>query len=100
MYWDKAWPTAAKPVFCPRWGDARQQCACCCGAVGLGAIIAASPTLFTVIKYLGALYLAFLGAKMILGTLRKRGQTADDNEEVVIQKAAAKSILIRGLSPH
>ncbi|EBQ6151463.1 LysE family translocator, partial [Salmonella enterica subsp. enterica serovar Enteritidis] len=51
------------------------------GAVGLGAIIAASPTLFTVIKYLGALYLAFLGAKMILGTLRKRGQTADDNEE-------------------
>ncbi|EPJ0728036.1 MULTISPECIES: LysE family translocator [Morganella] len=66
------------------------------GTVGLGAIIAASPTLFTVIKYLGALYLAFLGAKMILGTLRKRGQTADDNEEVVIQKAAAKSILIRG----
>ncbi|MFP3367188.1 LysE family transporter, partial [Pseudoalteromonas sp. SIMBA_148] len=64
--------------------------------VGLGAIIAASPTLFTVIKYLGALYLAFLGAKMILGTLRKRGQSADDNEEVVIQKAAAKSILIRG----
>lgn len=66
------------------------------GAVGLGAIIAASPTLFTVIKYLGALYLAFLGVKMILGTLRKRGQSADEDKDVVIQKAAAKSILIRG----
>lgn len=65
------------------------------GAIGLGAIIAASPTLFTIIKYLGAVYLAFLGAKMIWGTLKKRGQTGE-NEEVVIQKAAAKTILIRG----
>lgn len=65
------------------------------GAIGLGAIIASSPTLFTVIKYLGAVYLAFLGAKMIWGTLKKRGQHGE-SEEVVIQKAAAKTILIRG----
>ncbi|WP_336995411.1 LysE family translocator [Leclercia sp. UBA7405] len=41
-------------------------------AVGLTALIAASPLMFTVIKYLGAAYLMYLGSKMILGTLSKK----------------------------
>lgn len=41
-------------------------------AVGLTALITASPLMFTVIKYLGAAYLVYLGSKMILGTLSKK----------------------------
>lgn len=37
-------------------------------ALGLTALIAASPLLFTVIKYIGAAYLIYLGAKMMLST--------------------------------
>ncbi|MDF5911051.1 hypothetical protein P4W15_03375 [Morganella morganii] len=37
MYWDKAWPTAAKPVFCPRWGVMLGSSVhAVAGAVGLG----------------------------------------------------------------
>lgn len=37
-------------------------------ALGLTALIAASPLLFTIIKYIGAAYLIYLGAKMMLST--------------------------------
>ncbi|ELQ08690.1 lysine exporter protein LysE/YggA [Pseudomonas syringae BRIP39023] len=38
------------------------------GVVGLTALIAASPVMFTMIKYLGALYLLYLGGKLIVET--------------------------------
>jgi len=41
-------------------------------AVGLTALITASPLMFTIIKYLGAAYLMYLGSKMILGTFSKQ----------------------------
>lgn len=41
-------------------------------AAGLTALISASPLMFTVIKYLGAAYLMYLGSKMILGTFGKK----------------------------
>ena len=41
-------------------------------AAGLTALISASPLMFTVIKYLGAAYLMYLGSKMILGTFSKK----------------------------
>lgn len=64
-------------------------------AVGLTALIAASPMMFTVIKYLGAAYLVYLGSKMILGTLTK--QTSDRSEaDIVKTKATHASLLTKG----
>ncbi len=40
--------------------------------VGLTALISASPLMFSVVKYAGALYLIYLGSKMILGTFNKK----------------------------
>ncbi|VAL96713.1 lysine exporter protein LysE/YggA [Enterobacter hormaechei] len=64
-------------------------------AVGLTALITASPMMFTIIKSLGAAYLVYLGSKMIWGTLTK--QTANHNEaERVKAKATLTSLLTKG----
>ena len=46
-------------------------------ALGLSAVLAASAGAFTVIKVAGAIYLVFLGARMIVGTLRRRDDATD-----------------------
>ncbi len=64
-------------------------------AVGLTALITASPMMFTIIKSLGAAYLMYLGSKMIWGTLTK--QTTNHNEaERVKAKATLTSLLTKG----
>lgn len=64
-------------------------------AVGLTALITASPMMFTIIKSLGAAYLVYLGSKMIWGTLTK--QTTNHNEaERVKAKATLTSLLTKG----
>lgn len=63
-------------------------------AVGLTALITASPMMFTIIKSLGAAYLVYLGSKMIWGTLTK--QTTNHNEaERVKAKATLTSLLTK-----
>ena len=47
-------------------------------AVGLTALITASPLLFTVVKYVGAVYLMYLGGKMILGTFSRKSSQGDE----------------------
>ncbi|CZW19293.1 LysE family translocator [Enterobacter cloacae] len=64
-------------------------------AVGLTALITASPMMFTFIKYLGAAYLMYLGAKMILGTFAR--QHPNDSESVPVRtKATLSSLLSKG----
>jgi threonine/homoserine/homoserine lactone efflux protein len=41
-------------------------------ALGLSALLAASASAFTIIKVAGAAYLCFLGARLIVGTIRRR----------------------------
>ena len=47
-------------------------------AVGLTALITASPLLFTVVKYVGAVYLMYLGGKMVLGTFSRKSAQGDE----------------------
>ncbi|WP_288882083.1 LysE family translocator [uncultured Kosakonia sp.] len=64
-------------------------------AVGLTALITASPLMFTVIKYLGAAYLLYLGSKMILGTFAKP-RVEGEGSAPSKAKATTRTLLSRG----
>ncbi|QGY31674.1 LysE family translocator [Pantoea cypripedii] len=66
-------------------------------AIGLTALIAASPLLFTVIKYIGAAYLLFLGSKMVWGTFVSRSAANQEEGMAVKTRSSARSLLTRGL---
>jgi len=51
-------------------------------ALGLSALLLASATAFTVVKLVGAVYLVFLGARLVAGTLRSRPVAAPVRNEV------------------
>lgn len=57
-------------------------------AVGLTALITASPLLFTVVKYVGAVYLMYLGGKMVLGTFSRKSAQGD---ELVVERNRANT---------
>ncbi|MGI5244618.1 leucine efflux protein LeuE [Dactylosporangium sp. CA-139066] len=47
-------------------------------AGGVASLLHAYPWLFAIVKYLGAVYLAFLGVRLVIGTLRRRRQAEPD----------------------
>ncbi|WP_147197624.1 LysE family translocator [Pantoea sp. CCBC3-3-1] len=63
-------------------------------AVGLTAIIAASPTLFLMVKYMGALYLIWLGSRMIWSTFSKKAKPSEEIKS--IPAVSTGSLLSRG----
>lgn len=64
-------------------------------AIGLTALITASPLMFTLIKYLGAAYLMYLGSKMVWGTFTK--QTSERSQtQTVKTNANLTNLLSKG----
>lgn len=54
--------------------------------IGLTALIAASPVMFALVKYIGAVYLIFLGSKLVWGTFSNA--KAENSERTEIKKDA------------
>lgn len=50
--------------------------------IGVASVIKASPTLFMIVRYLGAAYLLYLGCKILYGTLKRKSQ--GESEEAAV----------------
>lgn len=62
--------------------------------LGVASLIQASPVLFTIIRYLGAAYLLYLGLKIIHSLLRKGG----DDESGVERPKKSENVFAKSLS--
>jgi len=85
--------TALASVFGVTVGDFVAMTA---SLVGLGALILASAALFNILKWMGALYLIYLGVQM----LRKPAVAAvDGGTDTPPKKAFVQSVLVTALNP-
>ena len=62
-------------------------------AVGLGALLAASEFWFSVVKWIGVVYLAYLGVRL----LRSKGTLAEVADGVEVQQPTRRAIFLRSL---
>jgi len=68
-------------------------------ALGLGAMLAASETLFHVVKYLGAAYLIWLGVKTLRSASRAAAPLAPDTALPVLQQPFPQAVLTQLANP-
>jgi threonine/homoserine/homoserine lactone efflux protein len=62
-------------------------------AVGLGALLAASEFWFSVVKWIGVAYLAYLGVRL----LRSKGTLAEVADGAEVQRPTSRAIFLRSL---
>jgi threonine/homoserine/homoserine lactone efflux protein len=62
-------------------------------AVGLGALLAASEFWFSVVKWIGVVYLAYLGVRL----LRSKGTLAELADGAEVQRPTGRAIFLRSL---
>ena len=65
-------------------------------ALGLSAILAASASAFTVIKFAGALYLTFLGVRMIVASLRAPAAAAPSAAIMPTRRPSSRRTFMQG----
>lgn len=66
-------------------------------AVGLSAVLAASATAFTIVKYVGAAYLVYLGVRRIVD--RRSVVTAERGSERRLRRAFVDGVVVNVLNP-
>ncbi|MEV4020288.1 leucine efflux protein LeuE [Nonomuraea angiospora] len=71
-------------------------------AAGAASLLRSNPLLFTIVKYAGAGYLAWMGFQMIRGAWRSRKRTEEDQPQVKLERQPhpfRKALLISLLNP-
>jgi len=67
--------------------------------LGLSALLEASPTAFLIVKYIGALYLLYLGVTMFLSSKKNTNKKEEDKSKLDYKKIYYSGILINILNP-
>ena len=67
--------------------------------LGLSALLEASPTAFLLVKYIGALYLLYLGVTMFLSSKKNTNKKEEDKSNQQYKKIYYSGILINILNP-
>jgi len=65
-------------------------------ALGLSALLLASATAFTVVKLVGAVYLVFLGARMVSRSIRARRVVVPEAAELAVPRVESSRLLLHG----
>jgi|ERR1700678_528236 len=65
-----------------------QMCWASAASLGLAALLKASAQVFRLLELLGAAYLFYLGARILIGALRSRSQNRDRDREVLDHRIA------------
>jgi len=76
---------------CLAWGAA--------ASVGLGALLHASETAYTVVKFAGAAYLVWVGAKLLMRPRRSLDRLASESPSPEIERPFSRGLLTNLLNP-